>query len=462
MQYRLYNKKIFSSDLFHTDSDIIYIANYTVIIDEYISDFFFGKHFGRLVIDSFVLQNDAFIISLIFFDMLSKKYTCDCADIVITSLNCQYYAYRLNGNEIQLGIYLRYVTNNLIPDIFMADKIIVTKTPVTYTLYDFVVNVIKHCSVRKLYVDAPIPQYLCDDFMIKLIQYAVPKVKINLSDTSTITRSINTTFNEINIMSDPISDNLEYYTRCSNLTKLCLIHNKKIRENFNTYQIVSQITRANVIEDLAISIGLIKRYPNILELFTDIKILRITIYKGYRIDLLQHIFDAINVMTLDKLIIIDLFYCLNENNHNIYINFIKHVTCPVIKILRIDSKYCTISLDNICSVLENLSIKKIYVDLFSIDKYKCLIYPIFDHIVEMHYNITYNVQGSTRNIIAFLRKCLTRDSVILRITINSVSVTDMRYGNNNDCTYLTKLIERNLNLQLNRLYSVTKAIMPSA
>lgn len=460
MQYRRYKKKFFSSDLLHHSIDT---SNCTVIIDKYISGFFFGKHFERLVIDSCTLNNDFAIISLIFFDMLSKKYTCDRVDIMITSLNCRYCAYRLNGNEIQLDIYLRHITNNLIPDIFMIDKIITTKTPVTNTLYDFVVNVIKHCSVRKLYVDAPIPQHLCDDFMTKLIEYKVPEVKINLDDTNIISSNINTTFNEIDITNDSIEAKLEYYTRCSNLKKLNLIHNRKIRKNFNTYEMVSQITRANMIEDLAISIGLIKRYPNILELFTDIKILRLTMYKGYRIDPTQHIFDAINVTTLDKFVIIDLLYYLEKNNHNhnIYINFIKNVTCPVIKILKLDEIYGTILPDQLCIALENLATKKIYVDLRFISKYERIEYPVFDHIIEMHYKIIHYVKGATRNIIALLRKCLTSDSVILHITINGVSITNMRYDDNDDHTYLIKLIERNLDLQLNRLYSVTKAIMPS-
>jgi hypothetical protein len=104
--------------------------------------------------------------------------------------------------------------------------------------------------------------------------------------------------------------------------------------------------------------------------------------------------------------------------------------------------------------LENTHIEKIsatFFGTFSVGYYSTFVYPCFDHITEMNFGINYHIVNYT---------CLTNNSMILCIVINDSSVTDLPI-NDDSYSHLVRLIERNLNLQLNRLHKVTEAIVNS-
>lgn len=408
-QYNLYKKKIFNSDI-QLLGDNFDTSNYTVIIDKYDSNILFGKHFARLVVDSSII-NDKSQIFLIFVDMLSKQFTFDCVDIALIKLNHRLDV-RVEKDSFIVNNHCRSISNNLFFDIFALDHATNIGRRIICEFYTIIINIVKCYKIRKLHFYSPIPRHLRNNFCDIISKVLISNIKIDFGRKNT-----------------RFENNLEFYTMCTGLKKLKLVQHNKICDNFDTYQVTSQITKVNAIENLTLSISLIKMYPNILELFSGINTFTLIIDDDYHIDLLKHIINLINAMSLSKLAIVDLGF-------------------------------------ELWTMLENVHAEKIiaiYSECYLKD-YPDLMLPCFDHITKINFKVCHNQDDDINYYINYimseLKNCLTNNSVILSIIISRIRITDFRIIDPNH-TYLTKLIERNLDLKINKLYKTTKAIVKS-
>lgn len=247
---------------------------------------------------------------------------------------------------------------------------------------------------------------------------------------------------------------------CIGLKKLNL-NNIGICDNLDVYETISKITSRNNIEEVVIDSNTIKRYPAILELFNNIKIFEIVMCENYCSDLLQRIFDSINAqVTLDKLVIYDLFNDYDANYYYMCCDYIRLISCcSTIKILSTKSTY--LNFFQLCPMLENVEIKIWHVTLekTTVQPPTTFVYPIIDHIVEIHFNIVSFMLCDRDNVLYCLRNCLTSNSMILNVTVNNSNI--IRWLSSGTLSYLIDLIKRNTNYQSNKLYVTTKAIMPS-
>lgn len=408
IKYLTYKKKIYNcTDLLLFDKDFD-MSNYTLIMDSYRNTHIhiIGKKFKKVIIDhkNFTIDSYAKDVNDIFTDIILGNFTSDSFDIILnTTID--------NTYNCDTNTKLMTILKNHNVTKFYDDNLLLEKN-----------DVLKNSRLH-----------------VRLKNYDSVHLEKNITD--------------IDILNLTAYENVNIYAKMTSLTRVfiqTIYYGAKIYSvkplDFSVYE---QLFANNKITDVAIDIGMVHSYPNIMNLFCNIKVFRLYGTGLYDANLLTRIFDHLSNLTLDKFVMRGIS---GADIVSIYLNRLATINVRKIKIYNV-STY--VDINQFYHMISNPNVKNVYFGgcfgtpsghytIESMNHYN------LDHLKELHINI-----ASKRDYIYYryienyLEQTLTSNSEIVRIDFVNDSVSS---------PHILNLIDKNLDYNLNRLYRITKAI----
>jgi hypothetical protein len=271
----------------------------------------------------------------------------------------------------------------------------------------------------------------------------IPSLRIRLSDHDAMHLEKNIT--DIYVTNLNPLTNLNIHSQMTSLTRVHIQHNfynkgSWLRPAFNQFE---KLFANNKITDVTIDIGVVCDYPDIMNLLHNIKVFRLYSPGVSDVKLLGHIFNYLSDLKLDKIVIQGIN---GADNVSTYLKYLANIDVTKIKIYGVATM---IDMNQFFHMISNPNLKHVFLrGRFNNVNANFTRYYNLDHLKELHIGTTQN--NIYEHIENYLEQTLTSNSEIVRIDFIGSSLRSL---------YISDLMNKNLDYDLNKLYRVTKAII---